>query len=121
MTINISEDEVKNGVEEYLQFAMNQGKLWYCRLNAGNIYIPNEDGSHRLFKGVKKGTADFLVIHQLLHRTHMIAIVTFIECKSTKGKQRVGQKEFEEQIVELGCQYEIVRKVDDLIEVLSRK
>lgn len=126
--IEITEAEVKKGVEDYLQYAVNQGKLWFARLNAGDIYIPNKDGSHRLFKGVKPGTADYiviqggeaqLVIQKEVHRTRPVAFVTFIECKSSTGKQRPDQIEFEQQITGFNCRYAIVRSVAELEEVLQ--
>jgi len=130
--VELTEAQVKQGVEEYLQIAMNQGKLWYCRLNAGDIYIPNKDGSHRLFKGVKPGTADLLVIQggqvemsyglqKKVQRCYPVALVTFIECKSTKGRLRQEQEEFKEMITEFNCRFCLVRSVDELIEVLERE
>ena len=108
---SLSESAVKKGVEDYLQFQMNLGRLWYCRLNAGTIVIPNKDGINRLFKGVEKGTADLLAI---LSNGRAV----FIECKSTKGIQSPIQKEFEGMITELNCRYMVVRDVDELIELL---
>jgi len=129
--LNLSEAEVKKGVEDYLQVYMNQGKLWYARLNAGDIPIQNKDGSHRMFKGVKAGTADYIVVQggevqmfhtvqKKIHRTHPVSFVTFIECKSTKGKQEPDQVEFEEQVKKLNCRYHIVRDVDELPAILER-
>ena len=130
--IEVTEAEVKKGVEDYLQYLMNQGKLWYARLNAGDIPIENKDGSRRMFKGVKAGTADFIVIQggevqmvhttqQRIHKTHPIAFVTFIECKSTKGKIREEQEEFAEQIKSLNCKYFVVRDADEMQGILERE
>lgn len=128
--IQLSEDDVKKGVLGYLQYAMNQGKLWFSRLNAGDIFIKNKDGSYRSFKGAGKGTADFIVIQggnvQKYYKAIAkgtpcsVAFVTFVECKSSKGKQRLEQVEFEEQVIKLNCRYRIVRSVDELMEVLER-
>lgn len=129
--IELSEAEVKSGVEDYLQIAVNQGKLWFCRLNAGD-FIEVRGETRRRVKGAPKGTADFIVIqggevqmvhtlHMEIHRTHPVAFVTFIECKSSKGKIRKEQVEFEEQITKLHCRYVIVRNVDELVEALERE
>lgn len=129
--IELSEAQVKNGCEEYLGYAQNQGKLWYSRLNAGDIYIPNKDGSTRKFKGAGAGTADLIVIQAgQVHLEYMgeqkgpvapVAFVTFVECKSTKGKQSKEQEEFEIKALAYNCRYAIVRSVNDLIEVLKRE
>lgn len=131
MKVELTEAEVKKGVEDYLQYAMNQGKLWFARLNAGDIPIENKDGSRRMFKGVKAGTADFVVIQGgQLHMEYMgqkqgpvapLVFVTFIECKSTKGKQAPEQSNFQVQIEGFNCRYHIVRDVDELPAVLERE
>ncbi len=126
--IELTEGEVKKGVEDDLQIARNQGKLWYCRLNAGD-FIEVRGGSRRRIKGAGKGTADFIVIQggevqmihriqQKVHKSYPVAFVTFIECKSTKGKQSPVQVEFEEMITKFNCRYAIVRSVDELQAVL---
>ncbi len=129
--IELTEAEVKHGVEEYLQYAMNQGKLWWCRLNAGDIVLPNKDGSRRMFKGVKPGTADIMVIQggqvqfsyrgKLYGEPHKISFVTFVECKSSKGKQSELQVEFQEMITGFHCRYAVVRSTEELQEVLERE
>ena len=128
--IELSEAEVKNACEEYLQYAQNQGKLWYCRLNAGD-FIEVRGGSRRRIKGAGKGTADLIVIQagviQMFHNAnkvgdkYLLSFVTFVECKSTKGKQEPSQKEFQAMVEKLHCRYAIVRSVDDLQEVLKRE
>ena len=129
--INLTESEVKRGVEEYLQYAKNQGKLWWSRLNAGDIYIKNKDDSMRVFKGAGAGTSDLIVIQPgQIHLEYMgeqegpvapVAFVTFVECKSTKGKQSKEQEEFEIKALAYNCRYAIVRSVEDLQEVLKRE
>ena len=115
MEIKITEAEVKKGIEDYLHYQMNLGKLWYARLNVGDIFIPNKDGSHRSFKGVEKGTADYIVIQC----QPLMSIVTFIEVKSSKGKQSPDQVEFEKMIIKFNCRYAIVRSVDELEVILN--
>jgi len=127
----LTEAQVKQACEEYLGYAQNQGKLWYCRLNAGDIFIPNKDGSMRVFKGAGAGTADLIVIQPgQVHLEYMekqqgpgipVAFTTFIECKSSKGKTTKVQDEFAERIRKLHCRYCVVRSVDELQEVLKRE
>ena len=130
--MELSEAQVKQGCEEYLQYAMNQGKLWFSRMNAGSFIAGQGTPSERMIKGAGKGTADLIVIqpgevhikhliHDLIGASHPITLVTFIECKSTKGKQSKEQKKFEELVTKLHCRYAIVRSVDDLQEVLKHE
>jgi len=128
--MELSEAQVKRGVEDYLQYAMNQGKLWFCRLNAGD-FIEVRGDTRRRIKGAPRGTADFIVIQggqvHLEYKgkqqgpTAPVSFVTFIECKSTKGKLRKEQEEFAEQVRKLNCKYHIIRDADELPEVLSRE
>ena len=128
--IELTEAEVKSGVEEYLQVAMNQGKLWFCRLNAGD-FIEVRGETRRRIKGAPKGTADFIVVQygtiQMYYKAISrgepwpVALVTFIECKSAKGKQSPDQLEFGEQITKLNCRYFVVRSVEELEEALERE
>lgn len=129
--IELSEAEVKRGCEEYLQYAQNQGKLWFSRMNAGDIFVPYKNGVVHKYKGAGAGTADLIVIQAgQIHLEYMgkqegpvaiVTFVTFIECKSTKGKTSKEQDEFAELVRKLNCRYQIVRSVDDLIEVLKRE
>jgi len=129
--IKVSESEVKYAVNEYLETIKAMGKLWFCRLNAGD-FIEERGGSRRRIKGAGKGTADFIVIQggevqmfhaiqKSIHAIHPISFVTFIECKSSIGKESPEQKEFEELVTKLNCRYAIVRSVDDVIGVLNRE
>ncbi len=126
--IELSEAEVKRGVEDYLQIAMNQGELYYERLNAGD-FIEVRGETRRRIKGAKKGTSDFFVVQlgqvEMSHitqpkisKSHPVAVIIFIEIKSTKGKQSPDQKEFEVMIKRFHCRYAIVRNVEELQEIL---
>jgi len=122
--VDITEAQIKKGVDDYLTYAMNQGKLWFCRLNAGD-FIELRGNSRRRIKGAPPGTADYIVIQhggiQMYHaiqrrvyKSHSTAIVTFIECKSSEGKQSPAQCKFEKIIALFNCRYFIVRSVEDL-------
>ena len=123
--IPLTEAEVKKDIETYLKTLRGYGKLWYERMNVGVF------GPHHNIQGARKGTADFIVIQggevQMFHRVqrvgkpHPIALVTFIECKSSDGKQKPDQIEFEAEVAKYNCRYAIVRDVDELQEVLKRE
>ena len=130
MLVELSEAEVKNACEEYLQYAMNQGKLWFSRMNAGD-FIETRGDSRRRIKGAGKGTSDLIVIQSgQVHLEYMgeqhgpgipVGFVTFIELKSSDGKLRPEQIEFQAKVEALNCRYAIVRSVEDLQEVLKRE
>ena len=118
-----TEAQVMKEVENYLKVLLGYGKLWYERMNAGVF------GPHHNIQGARKGTADFIVIQPgELHLEYLgqtkgpvkkMSIVTFVECKSSTGKQKPEQVVFEAQVKDLYCRYEIVRSVDELQAVLE--
>jgi hypothetical protein len=127
--ITLTEAEVKRGCEDYLEVMRSQGKLWFCRLNAGD-FIEVRGDIRRRIKGAPAGTADLIVIQpgniqifhamqRKIHKEYKLAFVTFVECKSTKGKATKKQNEFEEFVTGLHCRYVVVRSVDELIEILG--
>lgn len=129
--LNLRESDIKRAVGDYLAYQQNLGRLIYFRLNAGSFILQNPDGSHRRrVQGSPKGTADYLVLQggdvqtqhlgQLKGEPHPICFVTFIEVKSTKGKQQLDQKAFEVKVNKHNCRYYIVRSVDELEEALIR-
>ena len=129
--IGLSEAQVKRAVEEYLGYAQNQGKLWWSRLNAGSFLVDKGTPRERMIKGAGAGTADLIVIQPgQVHLEYMskqqgpgipVAFTTFVECKSSKGKQRPEQKEFQERVEKLHCRYCVVRSVDELQEILNHE
>ena len=63
----------------------------------------------------------FHAVQKKVHKTHPVAFVTFIECKSSTGKQKPDQVVFEAEVAKYNCRYAIVRNVDELMEVLKRE
>ena len=109
------EKDIKRTIEEYLSIRMAQGKLIFFRLNTGNIIIQGD--KPRRFKGCGiKGASDFLVIEnigdQYLHH------VAFIECKSDSGKLSPYQITFQKTVEDLGCQYILARKLEDVSDII---
>lgn len=129
--IELSEAEVKQGVEHYLTIMQNQGRLFFLRLNSGVAFMPAGNGKFYKIQLCPKGTADLMVIQggqvqfsyrgKLHGEPHGIACVTFIELKKAKGKQSKEQVEFQEMITGFHCRYAVVRSVEELQEVLERE
>lgn len=69
-------------------------------------------GMYRQSPYTLTGTSDLLVLHQ--------AQPIFIELKAPKGKQSADQKLFQKIIENEGCEYHVVRGVDDLIPLFPR-
>mgnify|MGYP001560577565 CR=1 FL=1 len=125
-----TESDIKKAVADYLQYKENQGKLWYARLNAGD-FIETRGNTRRRIKGVGKGTADLIVIQSTNVQTqykgqakgspYPIARVTFVECKSSKGKPSKEQLEFAERVMGLNCRYFVVRSVEEVQNILGDK
>ena len=118
----MTEGQLKQACEEYLQIRKNQGDLIFLRLNSGNFFISNSDGSFkRRVRGCPKGTADLVVIANNARYdapNKFYPIVKFLELKTATGKQSLEQREFAEQVIEQGCEYWIIRSLSELREVL---
>ena len=126
------EADVKRAVNEYLQYQENLGNLLHMRLNAGSFILTDTAGNfRRRVQGVKKGTADYVVFqgvgYYLAHYGQSFEFcqpvpgcrVTFIECKSTKGKTTKEQDEFAEEVKRHHCRYFVIRDADEIVEVLK--
>ena len=120
----MSESHVLRAVLEYLQWGQNQGKWFYMRCNSGVVFPTNRDSSTRRVKLAPEGTADVLVIRYLrigpdaLGKVYPLVDILWIETKH-KGKQSEAQKAFETQVRAQGCDYIVVRDVDELRERLE--
>ncbi len=116
------EKDIKKQVEDYLTYKQNQGKLIFFRLNTGDIIIQGE--KTRRFKGCGiTGASDLLVIRartrSLSPRVAMdYSENIFIECKSDTGKQTPAQRHFQKLVEEMGCQYILARKLEDVSGVI---
>ena len=115
----MKEADIKKGVADYLQIKMNQGKLWFTRLNSGTFLLENKDGLKRLVMGCKPGTADFIVITPEMIMNFTPKVI-FLECKRLKrGKQSADQKEFEALVKKICCHYVIVHDASEVIRMFG--
>ena len=124
----LSEGDLKRSVEDYLQYKMNAGELYFDRLNSGE-FIEVRGESRRRIKGCRKGTADFFVLKQQyfdiydnLRWPHNLrwprCRTIFLETKGDKGKQTDEQKAFQKLVEMQGAEYHIIRSIEDLEAVL---
>ena len=56
----LTEADLKRSVEDYLTYLMNQGKLYFDRLNSGAVYVKRGDRTYGV-QLCREGTADFMV------------------------------------------------------------
>jgi len=61
--------------------------------------------------GMRPGVSDLVVI--------LPGRVIFVEVKNEIGRQRPGQKIFQERVTALGHQYVVVRSVQDVVDILQ--
>ena len=117
----MSEADLKYAVEEWLQYKMNAGELYFDRLNSGSVLVKRGEKVYRV-ELCREGTADFFVIRARRYFANAPQIITpeiiFLELKSEKGKQRPEQGAFQRLVENCGAEYHIIRSIEELEEVL---
>ena len=113
----MKEAELKSAVEEYLQYKQNAGELVYLRLNTGE-FIELRGDTRRRVKGCPKGTADLLVLMGAGGFVGCLRVI-FLELKSEKGRSSPEQAAFGKLVEMQGCEYHIVRSIEEMEEVLN--
>ena len=131
--VEISEAEIKNACEEWLQYQQNLGNLFYLRLNSGRAFVKRGDKYYAI-QLCEAGTADFFVLKKETLPIHHIpcesrnlsqatevvfARIIFLEIKSAKGKLRTEQKCFKTLVEGFGAEYYIIRSIEELAEILK--
>lgn len=117
--IPLTEAQLKSAVEDYLQIQMNQGLLYFDRLNSGD-FIEVRGNSRRRIKGCRKGTADFFVLTKFQCGLWIPRII-FLELKSFKGRSAPEQMAFKVMIEEQMAEYFIIQSVEELMKILEVK
>lgn len=88
------------------------------RFNSVLFACPNGGSRHKLEavrlkqEGVLAGVSDLIHVYD--------GGVQFIEVKTPKGKQQDTQKEFENNVTNLGHSYYVVRSVYEFIDVIKK-
>lgn len=105
--MNHPEAEIQRSILRYLQ---SRGIYAFS--------VPNEAAGRSKISqmqlvtmGLKRGVADLVVLYPK-------GSVTFIEVKSSKGKQSDAQKSFEKRVQEHGLKYYVVRSVEEIANIL---
>jgi hypothetical protein len=118
------ESALLRAVLDYLQLRANQGALLYLRLNSGNLFPVSKTGKSYRVKLCPAGTPDVVVIRghwlywpDLEQEWHPDVI--FIETKAPRGKLSPAQEQFKVMAESQGCEYMVVRDVDEVIRRLE--
>lgn len=99
----MSETQIQSSICEYLA----RRKHLFHRANQIPVYDVKR-GTYRAFpKYSLKGFPDILVLTDG-------GFAVFLEVKAQKGRQSPEQKEFQKRCEEKGCEYHVVRSIDDV-------
>lgn len=109
----MKESEIQSGIIDFLTVLEGQGKLFFQRTNNTTVYDPVGKRFRSLSKGQKKGFPDILILKS--GRT------IGIEVKTSTGRQSKEQKLIEQNFIEQGMEYYVVRSIEDVIKVLKLK
>lgn len=90
---------------------LNSKKIFWINIKTMGTW-DGKLGIYRQSPYTLRGTSDLLILYQ--------AQPIFIELKTTKGKQSADQKLFQKMIENEGCEYHVVRKVEDLMSLFPR-
>ena len=108
----ISEHQLQRQVAAYLDAALPDGCWWTSIDSAGRGPI---DGRRMKLRGVKRGTADILIISD-----HTIPAETYwVELKSAKGALSPAQEQFRQAVKAAGHKWCICRSIEDVAEFLK--
>jgi len=105
------ESDLKSTIYQYLTVCESMGKLWFERLNSGELLVLNKDQSKRLVKLCREGTSDFIVV--------AFGRPIFIECKKIGGKQSESQKEFQQKVESVGAIYWLVDNFEQFLNLMQ--
>jgi len=107
--IEPKESAIQTGIEKYLIFMENMGKLVYQKNNTGAVKVEG-----RFIRFGKDGSSDFLVYLPKGETLHL-------EVKTSKGRQTDNQKKYQKDVEALGHEYYIARSPDNAIEKIKEK
>jgi len=112
----LSEANVKNAIQTYLQLGVNQGKWEFIRIQSGNIFLKGGNKTYKI-QLAETGYPDFVVFKSRLSKIRK-SLVYFLEVKSTKGQITEEQIKMHKRLQAQGCYADVVRSVDEVMEIL---
>ncbi len=109
MNLYATEKEIQAAILDYLETI---GAV-AIRVNSGMQFIQDSNGSTRVFRGAKRGTADIIALYRGTYYA--------IECKTRKGRVSPEQFEFLDRVRRAGGSAFVARSVEDVENVLLHK
>lgn len=100
------EKDIQMAICDYL--ALKKTKYLFWRQNTVGLYDPTRGTFRSMPKYGMIGVPDIIVIHRG-------GSVTFIECKTKKGKLSEGQEHFQKMCHVMDIPYLVARSVDDVV------
>ena len=112
----LTESQLMQAVAEYLQYAQNQGKLYYARLNSGSAFVKRGNKFYKI-QLCEEGTADFFILTKFQCGLWIPRII-FVEVKGEKGRTSPAQNAFQKLVENQLGEYYVVRSIEELEAVL---
>lgn len=100
------ERDIQNAICDYLQ--MKRTKYLFWRQNTVGVFDKGRGTFRSMPKYGMRGVPDIIVVHRG-------GSVTFIECKTKKGKLSEDQEHFRKMCYVMDIPYLIARSVDDVV------
>ena len=102
-----TEAKIQSEIVEWFNnnFCLKFHKPRYCIFSVPNDTEDKEETMRKLATGLKRGASDLIVLFP--------SVPVFCEVKTQTGVQGEAQKDFQEQVEELGFDYILVRSLDD--------
>ena len=113
---SLTESQIMRTVADYLQYAQNQGKLYYSRLNSGSAFVKRGNEFYKIHL-CEAGTADFFILTKFQCGLWIPRII-FLEIKSEKGRTSPAQNAFKILVENQLAEYCVVRSLAELEAVL---
>ena len=102
----MKESVIQRGIIDYLELFSRTNSVYYFRAGAGAVKTQNG----RYFKTGRPGLPDIIVCY--------LGKLIGLEVKTKTGRQSQAQKQAEQDILQAGGEYHIVRSISDVKEIL---
>jgi succinylglutamate desuccinylase len=104
----MKESDIQKAVCEYLE----RKGYFFWRQNNTPVYDPTRKVYRAMPKYALKGVPDVICFDKT-----KTGIAIFLEIKKPKTYQSKEQKEFETKSQDFGCEYYVIRSLDDLVKI----
>lgn len=123
----MAESDLVRSIKDLLLILEQQGKImWWERLNSGKI-LQIAGPNRYMIQLCRTGTPDFIVCTQWID-TAIVTEVSFLECKTQKGRLSLEQKQFQNThglVTHNGAwvsgwaKFHVIRDVEEVIKLYA--